>query len=153
MGTSKTIALCVEKSPLIWESMPSQITGKSEMWAEPRPPCWTPFLLSALLMAEFVGDSSELAKDLFGRSGTRWRLEWSAARWGLGSPRPLSSLCRPLYSGKYNLTRKFSPPTGGFFLAPAEGWRALRAQRWFSRTKGQTDNGFKVVRYKSVCTY
>ena len=37
------------------------------------------------------------------------------------------------------LTNKFSPPTGGFFLAPAEAWRALRAQRWIWRTDGQTD--------------
>ena len=37
------------------------------------------------------------------------------------------------------ITRKFSPPTAGFFLAPAEGWRALRAQRWFWRTNGRTD--------------
>ena len=36
-------------------------------------------------------------------------------------------------------TYKFSPPTGGFFLVPAEGWRALRAQRWFWRTNGQMD--------------
>ena len=39
----------------------------------------------------------------------------------------------------YNIiTRKFSPPTR-FFLAPAEGWRALRTQRWFWQTNKQTD--------------
>ena len=32
-----------------------------------------------------------------------------------------------------------SPPTGGFFLAPADGCWALRAQRWFWRTNGQTN--------------
>ena len=39
------------------------------------------------------------------------------------------------------LNRNFSPPVG-FFLAPAEGWRALRAHRWFWRTDkrdGRTD--------------
>ena len=29
-------------------------------------------------------------------------------------------------AARLSSTRKFSPPTGGFFLAPAEGWRALR---------------------------
>ena len=43
-------------------------------------------------------------------------------------------------------TRKFSPLTGGFFLAPAEGLRALRAQKVNladgqkdGRTEGRTD--------------
>ena len=59
----------------------------------------------------------------------------------------------------YIYTRKFSPPTGGFFLAPAENLRALRAQKvnladgWTDRlTDGQkdrrTDNEFKRVRYR-----
>ena len=40
-------------------------------------------------------------------------------------------------------TRKFSPPTGGFFLAPAEGQGPSGPKGYFSR---QTDNGFKGVR-------
>ena len=34
-----------------------------------------------------------------------------------------------IYTGELQRTRKFSPPTGGFFLAPAEGC-SLRLQRW-----------------------
>ena len=48
------------------------------------------------------------------------------------------------------ITRKISPPTEGFILVPAEGSKALRAQRLFcrmnERTDGQTDNVFKGVR-------
>ena len=40
-------------------------------------------------------------------------------------------------------TRKFSPPTGGFFLAPAEGDFAGRMDR-------RTDNGFKGVRWAAT---
>ena len=29
----------------------------------------------------------------------------------------------------YYFTKKFSTPTGGFFLAPAEVWRAQKAQK------------------------
>ena len=37
-------------------------------------------------------------------------------------------------------TWKFSPPTGGFFLAPMEAWRALWALRWLViLADGQTD--------------
>ena len=50
----------------------------------------------------------------------------------------------------YFWTRKFSPPTGGFFLVPAEGSKALRAQRWFCRTDGRTDNRFKGFRWKYI---
>ena len=50
------------------------------------------------------------------------------------------------------LTRKFSPPTGGFFLAPAESWGpsgpkvTLPDGRTDGRTDERTDNGFKGVR-------
>ena len=37
-----------------------------------------------------------------------------------------------------NCNEKFSLPTGGFFLAPAEGWKAIWAQRWFWLTYNRT---------------
>ena len=38
----------------------------------------------------------------------------------------------------YFKARKFSPPTGGFFLASVEGWRTLRAQK-LNLADGRTD--------------
>ena len=41
----------------------------------------------------------------------------------------------------FTITRKFSPPTGGFFLAPVEGCRALWAHKGIladGRTDGRT---------------
>ena len=53
----------------------------------------------------------------------------------ISNPRP--TVCN------YIITKKFCPPTGGFFLAPAEGWRTLQADKWFCRTdrriNGRTD--------------
>ena len=45
-------------------------------------------------------------------------------------------------------TRKFSPPTGGFFLAPAEGGRAFSGPKviFGGRRNGRTDERITVLR-------
>ena len=47
------------------------------------------------------------------------------------------------------LTKKFSPPTGGFFLAPAEGKGHSGPEVILAdgRMDGRTDNGLKGVRF------
>ena len=49
---------------------------------------------------------------------------------------------------KYQLTRKFSPPMGGFFLAPAEGKNPSGPKVTLPdrQTDGRTDKRFKGVR-------